>query len=44
MSETLRTRIMAEARAWIGTPYHHQASVKGAAGRSGQNGREELWH
>ncbi len=28
MSEPLR--IVAEARAWIGTPYLHQASVKGA--------------
>lgn len=25
-----RTAILAEARAWIGTPYQHQASVKGA--------------
>jgi NlpC/P60 family putative phage cell wall peptidase len=25
-----RTRIVATARDWIGTPYHHQASVKGA--------------
>jgi NlpC/P60 family putative phage cell wall peptidase len=24
-----RARIVAEARSWIGTPYHHQASVKG---------------
>jgi NlpC/P60 family putative phage cell wall peptidase len=24
-----RARIVAEARAWIGTPYRHQASVKG---------------
>jgi NlpC/P60 family putative phage cell wall peptidase len=24
-----RTRIIAEARAWIGTPYRHQASRKG---------------
>lgn len=24
-----RARIIAEARSWIGTPYHHQASVKG---------------
>lgn len=24
-----RAAIVAEARAWIGTPYHHQASVKG---------------
>jgi NlpC/P60 family putative phage cell wall peptidase len=28
MSPT-RTRIVAEARAWIGTPYRHQASLKG---------------
>jgi NlpC/P60 family putative phage cell wall peptidase len=25
----LRQRIVAEARGWIGTPYHHQASRKG---------------
>ena len=25
-----RTRIIAEVRAWIGTPYRHQASLKGA--------------
>lgn len=25
-----RTAILAEARAWIGTPYQHQASAKGA--------------
>lgn len=24
-----RTRIIAEARAWIGTPYRHQGSLKG---------------
>ena len=24
-----RTRIIAEARAWIGTPYRHQASLQG---------------
>ena len=24
-----RSAVVAEARAWIGTPYHHQASVKG---------------
>ena len=24
-----RARIVAEARAWIGTPYRHQASLKG---------------
>ena len=28
MSPT-RTRIIAEARAWIGTPYRHQASLQG---------------
>src|SRR5438067_8370764 len=26
---TIRTRIIAEARAWIGTPYRHQASLQG---------------
>src|SRR5437016_4134796 len=26
----IRTRIITEARSWIGTPYHHQASLKGA--------------
>lgn len=26
---TIRDKIIAEARSWIGTPYHHQASVKG---------------
>ena len=26
---TTRTRIIAEARAWIGTPYRHQARCKG---------------
>lgn len=25
-----RTAIVAEAMSWIGTPYHHQASLKGA--------------
>jgi NlpC/P60 family putative phage cell wall peptidase len=25
-----RAAIIAEAREWLGTPYHHQASVKGA--------------
>lgn len=25
-----RARIIAEARTWLGTPYHHQASVPGA--------------
>ncbi len=25
-----REKIVAAARAWVGTPYHHQASVKGA--------------
>lgn len=27
---TASDRILAEARSWIGTPYQHQASVKGA--------------
>lgn len=27
---TRQEQIIGEARAWIGTPYHHQASVKGA--------------
>jgi len=26
----LNTRVLKEARAWIGTPYRHQASLKGA--------------
>ena len=26
----MRERIVCEARDWIGTPYHHQAAVKGA--------------
>jgi NlpC/P60 family putative phage cell wall peptidase len=25
----IRTQIIAEARSWIGTPYHYQASLKG---------------
>jgi len=29
MSEALSARIIAEARSWIGTPYRHQASLKG---------------
>ena len=28
-SEELDAAILAECRAWIGTPYRHQASVKG---------------
>lgn len=28
--EIPRARILAAARAWIGTPYHHQASLRGA--------------
>jgi NlpC/P60 family putative phage cell wall peptidase len=27
---TKREQIVAAARSWVGTPYHHQASVKGA--------------
>lgn len=30
MSGPLEARILTEARSWIGTPYRHQASVKGA--------------
>jgi NlpC/P60 family putative phage cell wall peptidase len=26
---TTREQIVAAARGWLGTPYHHQASVKG---------------
>ena len=26
---TIRETIIAEARSWIGTPYHHQAALKG---------------
>ena len=29
MSPAIRNRIVAEARGWIGTPYMHQASLKG---------------
>lgn len=29
MSDVLRAQIVAEARRWIGTPYHHQASLLG---------------
>ena len=28
-SRLSRARVIAETRAWIGTPYHHQASVRG---------------
>lgn len=27
--QDIRTQIVAEARAWVGTPYRHQASLKG---------------
>ncbi len=30
MDETRRRRIVAAAKGWIGTPYRHQASAKGA--------------
>lgn len=26
----IRAQIVAEARTWVGTPYHHRASIKGA--------------
>jgi NlpC/P60 family putative phage cell wall peptidase len=29
MSNTISAKVVAEARAWIGTPYLHQASVRG---------------
>lgn len=29
MSDALRQRIAAEARAWLGTPYHHHARLRG---------------
>ena len=29
MSSATRASIISEARSWIGTPYHHQASLKG---------------
>jgi len=29
MSAALSSRVIVEARSWIGTPYHHQASLKG---------------
>jgi len=29
MSAPLSSRVVAEARSWIGTPYRHQASLKG---------------
>lgn len=29
MSEALPSRVIVEARSWIGTPYRHQASLKG---------------
>jgi NlpC/P60 family putative phage cell wall peptidase len=30
MTEALRQAVVAEARSWIGTPFHHAARVKGA--------------
>ncbi len=30
MNEAMRRAVVAEARAWIGTPYRHQASLRGA--------------
>ncbi len=29
MSADVRTAIVAEARSWVGTPYHHHARIKG---------------
>lgn len=30
MTSAMADRVVAAARSWIGTPYHHQASVRGA--------------
>jgi len=30
VSDTLGARVVEAARGWLGTPYHHQAAVKGA--------------
>lgn len=30
MNESARAVVLAEARSWLGTPYHHHARVKGA--------------
>ncbi|RIA56758.1 NlpC/P60 family protein [Dichotomicrobium thermohalophilum] len=30
MTRTVGQRVVAAARGWLGTPYHHQAAVKGA--------------
>jgi type IV pilus assembly protein PilB len=42
-----RTRIVAEARAWIGTPYRHQGSLKGVGcdtcNTTGYKGRVGLY-
>ena len=32
MSDAARAAVVAEARSWIGTPYHHAADVKGRTG------------
>jgi NlpC/P60 family putative phage cell wall peptidase len=29
MNDELRARVVAEAKSWLGTPYHHHARVKG---------------
>jgi len=29
LSDQLRAAIVTEARRWIGTPYHHRASLRG---------------
>jgi NlpC/P60 family putative phage cell wall peptidase len=29
MNDEMRVAIVAEARSWLGTPYHHQANLKG---------------
>lgn len=32
MSDVERASVIAEARSWIGTPYHHAADIKGKSG------------
>jgi hypothetical protein len=39
-----REAIVAAARSWLGTPYHHQASVKGVGDEQLQPGRTSRIH
>lgn len=36
MSAELRAKVVAEAQTWLGTPFHHEARVKGAGVDCGQ--------